>query len=218
MVVCDYNYYLDMGWALCSTALPNSTNGEYPCWSTKPTARSRARGMYTAELNQEELHELCRIAPSGLRGLLQRVSRHWELNRVQQADYKIHPVVLDLLVAVPRCTVSAITNHPTDYTSSQDRLLLQFYLNAMLFCRLSEAYGPHSLLDVTGQETQAISDHTKLSLCNIVHGLILASRFSDAHTTTLLSATLRPARYYQDLLGLPEETQRIDGDLPFSAG
>lgn len=215
MVACDYNYYLDMGWAPCSTALPNSTNGEYPCWSAKPAARSRARGMCTAELNQEELHELCRIAPLGLRGLLQRVSQHWELNQVQQVDHQINPVVLDLLVAVRRCTVSAITNHPTDYTSSQDRLLLQLYLNAMLFYRLSEAYGPYSLLDVTSQDTQAISDHTKLSLCNIVHGLILASRFSDACTTTLLSATLQPARYYQDLLGLPEEPQCIDGDLPF---
>ena len=60
----------------------------------------RSRGMYTAELDQEEFHELCRIAPSGLRSVLQRVSRHWEqLNQVQQVDYQIHPVVPDLLVA-----------------------------------------------------------------------------------------------------------------------
>ncbi|MWV18265.1 ATP-dependent DNA helicase [Pseudomonas sp. L-22-4S-12] len=217
VVVCDYNYYFDMGALLYGLAQVN----EWRVAVLVDEAHNlveRARGMYTAELNQEVFHELCRIAPSGLRSVLQRVSRHWEqLNQVQQVDYQIHPVVPDLLVAALQRAVSAITDHLTDYPSGQDRLLLQFYLNAMLFCRLSEAYGPHSLFDVTRQDTQAIGDHTTLCLRNIVPAPFLASRFSDAHTTTLFSATLRPARYYQDLLGLPEETQWIDVESPFSA-
>ncbi len=217
VVVCDYNYYFDMGALLYGLAQVN----EWRVAVLVDEAHNlveRARGMYTAELDQEEFHELCRIAPSGLRSVLQRVSRHWEqLNQVQQVDYQIHPVVPDLLVAALQRAVSAITDHLTDYPSGQDPLLLQFYLNAMLFCRLSEAYGPHSLFDVTRQDTQAIGDHTTLCLRNIVPAPFLASRFSDAHTTTLFSATLRPARYYQDLLGLPEETQWIDVESPFSA-
>lgn len=217
VVVCDYNYYFDISALLYGLAQVN----EWRVAVLVDEAHNlveRARGMYTAELDQEEFHELCRIAPSGLRSVLQRVSRHWEqLNQVQQVDYQIHPVVPDLLVAALQRAVSAITDHLTDYPSGQDRLLLQFYLNAMLFCRLSEAYGPHSLFDVTRQNTQAIGDHTTLCLRNIVPAPFLASRFSDAHTTTLFSATLRPARYYQDLLGLPEETQWIDVESPFSA-
>ena len=217
VVVCDYNYYFDMGALLYGLALVN----EWRVAVLVDEAHNlveRARGMYTAELDQEAFHELCRIAPSGLRSVLQRVSRHWEqLNQVQQEDYQIHPVVPDLLVAALQRAVSAITDHLTDYPNGQDRLLLQFYLDAMLFCRLSEAYGPHSLFDVTRQDTQAIGDHTTLCLRNIVPAPFLASRFSDAHTTTLFSATLRPARYYQDLLGLPEETQWIDVESPFSA-
>ncbi|MWV17012.1 ATP-dependent DNA helicase [Pseudomonas sp. L-22-4S-12] len=217
VVVCDYNYYFDMGALLYGLAQVN----EWRVAVLVDEAHNlveRARGMYTAELDQEEFHELCRIAPSGLRSVLQRVSRHWEqLNQVQQVDYQIHPVVPDLLVAALQRAVSAITDHLTDHPSGQDRLLLQFYLDAMLFCRLSEASGPHSLFDVTRQDTQAIGDHTTLCLRNIVPAPFLASRFSDTHTTTLFSATLRPARYYQDLLGLPEETQWIDVESPFSA-
>ncbi len=217
VVVCDYNYYFDMGALLYGLTQVN----EWRVAVLVDEAHNlveRARGMYTAELDQEEFHALCRIAPAGLRSVLQRVSRHWEqLNQVQQVDYQIHPVVPDLLVAALQRAVSAITDHLTDYPNGQDRLLLQFYLNAMLFCRLSEAYGPHSLFDVTRQDTQAIGDHTTLCLRNIVPAPFLANRFSDAHTTTLFSATLRPARYYQDLLGLPEETQWIDVESPFSA-
>lgn len=217
VVVCDYNYYFDMGALLYGLAQSN----EWRVAVLVDEAHNlvdRARGMYTAELDQVTFHELCRSVPSGLRNVLQRVSRHWEqLNQVQQADYQIHPAVPDLLVAALQRAVSAITDHLTDHPTGQDRLLLQFYLDAMLFCRLSEAYGPHSLFDVTRQDTQAIGDHTTLCLRNIVPAPFLASRFSDAHTTTLFSATLRPASYYQDLLGLPEETQWIDVESPFSA-
>ncbi len=217
VVVCDYNYYFDLGALLYGLAQIN----EWRVAVLVDEAHNlveRARGMYSAELDQLEFHELCRIAPASLRSTLQRVSRHWEqLNQVQQDDYQIHPLVPDLLVAALQRTVSAITDHLTDHPNGQDRLLLQFYLNAMLFCRLSEAYGPHSLFDVTRQDNQAIGDHTTLCLRNIVPAPFLAERFSNAHTTTLFSATLRPANYYQDLLGLPEETQWIDVESPFSA-
>lgn len=217
VVVCDYNYYFDIGALLYGLTQIN----EWRVAILVDEAHNlveRARGMYTAELDQEAFYVLCRIAPSALRSVLQRVSRHWEqLNQVQQEDYQIHPLLPDLLVAALQRAVSAITDHLTDHPNGQDRLLLQFYLNAMLFCRLSEAYGPHSRFDVTRQDTQAIGDHTTLCLRNIVPAPFLAERFSNAHTTTLFSATLRPANYYQDLLGLPEETQWIDVESPFSA-
>ena len=217
VVVCDYNYYFDMGALLYGLTQINDWRVAILVDEAHNLV-DRARGMYTAGLDQVAFHELCRIVPSGLRGVLQRVSRHWEqLNQVQQTDYQIHPAVPDLLVAALQRAVSAITDHLTDYPTGQDRLLLQFYLDAMLFCRLSEAYGPHSLFDVTRQDTPAIGEHTTLCLRNIVPAPFLASRFNDAHTTTLFSATLRPARYYQDLLGLPEETQWIDVESPFSA-
>jgi hypothetical protein len=117
----------------------------------------RGRGMYTAELDQALFHQLCQSAPGGLRNVLQRVSRHWEqLNRVQETDYQIYPLVPDLFIAALQKAVSAITDHLTEQPNGNERILLQFYLDAMLFCRLSEAYGPHSLFDITRQTAQAL--------------------------------------------------------------
>jgi len=217
VVVCDYNYYFDIGGLLYGLTRINDWRVAVLVDEAHNLVE-RARGMYTAALDQDAFHALWHIAPSGLRSALKRVSQHWEqLNQLQQDDYQIHPVVPDLLVAALQRAVGAITDHLTDHPGGQDRLLLQFYMDAMLFCRLSEAYGPHSLFDVTRQQTLAIGDHTTLCLRNIVPAPFLASRFSDAHTTTLFSATLTPARYYQDLLGLPEEARWIDVASPFSA-
>ena len=217
VVVCDYNYYFDISALLYGLTLLN----EWRIAVLVDEAHNlvdRARGMYTAELDQGLFHQLCQSAPGGLRSALQRVSRHWEqLNRVQETDYQIYPLVPDLFVAALQKAVSAITDHLTEQPSGNDPILLQFYLDAMLFCRLSEAYGPHSLFDITRQTAQALSIDTTLCLRNVVPAPFLASRFSDAHTTTLFSATLRPDNYYRDLLGLPEEAQWIDVASPFAA-
>ncbi|WP_339906422.1 ATP-dependent DNA helicase [Pseudomonas guineae] len=217
VVVCDYNYYFDMNALLYGLTLLN----EWRIAVLVDEAHNlvdRARGMYTAELDQGLFHQLCQRAPAGLRSALQRVSRHWEqLNQVQEGDYQIYPLVPELFVATLQKAVSAITDHLSEQPNGNDRVLLQFYLDAMLFCRLSEAYGPHSLFDITRQTEQALSIDTTLCLRNVVPAPFLASRFSDAHTTTLFSATLRPDNYYRDLLGLPHEAQWIDVASPFAA-
>lgn len=217
VVVGDYNYYFDLNALLYGLTLLN----EWRVAVLVDEAHNlvnRARSMYTAELDQAVFHQLCSSAPAGLRSTLQRVSRHWEqLNRVQQGDYQIYPAVPDLFVAALQKAVSAITDHLTEQPSGNERTLLQFYLDAMLFCRLSEVYGPHSLFDITRQTAQTLSIDTTLCLRNVVPAPFLASRFSDAHTTTLFSATLRPDNYYRDLLGLPEETQWLDVASPFAA-
>jgi Rad3-related DNA helicase len=217
VVVCDYNYYFDMSALLYGLTLLN----EWRVAVLVDEAHNlvdRARGMYTAELDQALFHQLCQRAPGGLRSALQRVSRHWEqLNRVQEGDYQIYPLIPDLFVAALQKAVSAITDHLTEQPNGNEPILLQFYLDAMLFCRLSEAYGPHSLFDISRQTAQALSIDTTLCLRNVVPAPFLASRFSDAHTATLFSATLRPDNYYRDLLGLPEEAQWLDVASPFAA-
>ena len=217
VVVGDYNYYFDMGALLYSL----TTLNEWRIALLVDEAHNlveRARGMYSAELDQAAFHELCRRAPARIRSELQRVGRHWEqLNRVQEQDYQIHPNVPDLFVAALQKTVTAITDHLSEQPDGNDRSLLQFYMDAMLFCRLSEAYGPHSLFDVTRQTRNALSLDTTLCLRNVVPAPFLAERFSQAHAATLFSATLQPANYYRDLLGLPGETQWIDVASPFAA-
>ncbi|GKS84034.1 hypothetical protein AVMA1855_07800 [Acidovorax sp. SUPP1855] len=52
---------------------------------------------------------------------------------------------------------------------------------------------------------------------NVVPAPFLAPRFAAAHTSTLFSATLQPARYYADLLGLPAGHAGVDVASPFQA-
>ena len=217
VVVGDYNYYFDMNALLYGLTLLN----EWRIAVLVDEAHNlvdRARSMYTAELDQGLFHALCTSAPASIRSALQRVGRHWEqLNRVQEQDYQIYPSVPDLFVAAMQKAVTAITDHLSEQPDGHERSLLQFYLDAMLFCRLSEVYGPHSLFDITRQQDNMLSLDTTLCLRNVVPAPFLADRFSDAHTTTLFSATLRPANYYRDLLGLSEEAQWIDVASPFAA-
>ncbi|MNN14393.1 ATP-dependent DNA helicase DinG [compost metagenome] len=174
--------------------------------------------MYTAELDQDVFHDMRRAAPAALKGVLERVSRHWnQLNREQEVAYQIYPALPDLFVMALQKAVSAITDHLTDQPNGNDRALLQFYLDAMLFCRLAEAYGAHSLFDISRHESSMTRSRSTLCLRNVVPAPFLASRFADAHSTTLFSATLRPANYYRDLLGLPEETRWLEVESPFAA-
>jgi DNA excision repair protein ERCC-2 len=45
----------------------------------------------------------------------------------------------------------------------------------------------------------------------------LRARIAAAHSVTLFSATLAPAHYYADMLGLPDDTVHVDIDAPFEA-
>ena len=217
VVVGDYNYYFDLSALLYGLTLLN----EWRVAVLVDEAHNlveRARSMYTAELDQDVFHEMRRAAPAPLKSALERVSRHWnQLNRDQEVAYQIYPTVPDLFVMALQKAVSAITDHLTDQPNGNDRALLQFYLDAMLFCRLAEAYGPHSLFDISRHDSKAARSRSTLCLRNVVPAPFLAGRFADSHTTTLFSATLRPAHYYRDLLGLPEETRWLEVESPFAA-
>lgn len=217
VVVCDYNYYFDMTALLYGLTQLNDWRVTLLV-DEAHNLIERGRSMYTAELVQAELHALSRIVPGRVKGALERVSRHWEqLHRDQVMPYQVYPAVADLFVAALQKCVSAITDHLTDQPTGNHSLLLDFYLQAMLFCRLAEAYGPHSLFDITRDEESSLCTTSTLCLRNVVPAPFLAQRFNAAHSATLFSATLSPAHYYSNLLGLPEGTQWIDVESPFSA-
>jgi DNA excision repair protein ERCC-2 len=216
VVVCDYNYYFDMGGLLYGLTLLN----EWRITLLVDEAHNlieRARGMYTAELNQQRFEALRRIAPSVMKAPLERISRHWrQLERDQEVAYQVYPSAPDLFVMALQKAVSTLTDHLSEQPAGNAAELLHFYLDAMLFCRLAEAFGAHSLFDISRDESsgQAVST---LCIRNIVPAPFLAPRFAEAHSCTLFSATLSPANYYADLLGLPQETPWIDVESPFSA-
>jgi DNA excision repair protein ERCC-2 len=217
VVVCDYNYYFDLGALLHSLTLINQWR---VCLLVDEAHNlvDRGRGMYSAELDQARFKAMCRDAPKRLRSVLERVDRHWDqLHREQQVPYQVYPLAPDLLLAALGKAVSAITDLLTDQPEGNAGELLSFYLDAMLFCRLAESFGPHSLFDISRVEVGNGRSHSTLCIRNILPAPFLGPRFEDAHSATLFSATLSPSHYYLDLLGLPIETQCLDVASPFSA-
>lgn len=217
VVVCDYNYYFDLGALLHSLTLINQWR---LCLLVDEAHNlvERGRGMYSAELDQARFKALCRDAPKRLKSVLERVDRHWDqLHREQEVPYQVYPLAPDLLLAALGKAVSAITDLLTDQPEDNAGELLSFYLDAMLFCRLAESFGPHSLFDINRDEAGNGRSYSTLCIRNILPAPFLGPRFEDAHSATLFSATLSPSHYYLDLLGLPEETQCLDVASPFSA-
>ncbi|MBD9424057.1 ATP-dependent DNA helicase [Pseudomonas sp. PDM15] len=217
VVVGDYNYYFDMTALLHGLTVLNG-------WKVTLLVDEahnlidRARGMYSAELDQAEFNALRKVAPAALKGVLERVGRHWnQLHRDQEVPYQIYPAISDLFIAALQKAVSAITDHLTDQPEGNQAALLRFYLDAMLFCRLAEAFGPHSLFDITRHDSRSSRSLSTLCLRNIVPARFLAERFANAHSATLFSATLSPGHYHADLLGLPRDWQWLEVQSPFSA-
>lgn len=217
VVVCDYNYYFDLGALLHNLTVINQWR---VCLLVDEAHNlvERGRGMYSAELDQARFKAMCRDAPKRLKSVLERVDRHWDqLHREQQVTYQVYPLAPDLLLAALSKAVSAITDLLTDQPEGNGGELLSFYLDAMLFCRLAESFGPHSLFDINRIDAGNGRSYSTLCIRNILPAPFLGPRFEDAHSATLFSATLSPSHYYLDLLGLPEETQCLDVASPFSA-
>ncbi|XLX39971.1 ATP-dependent DNA helicase [Ectopseudomonas mendocina] len=217
VVVGDYNYYFDLGALLHSLTLINQWR---VCLLVDEAHNlvERGRGMYSAELDQARFKAMCRDAPKRLKSVLDRVDRHWDqLHREQEVPYQVYPLAPDLLLAALGKAVSAITDLLTDQPEGNGGELLSFYMDAMLFCRLAESFGAHSLFDINRDEAGNGRSYSTLCIRNILPAPFLGPRFEDAHSATLFSATLSPSHYYLDLLGLPEETQCLDVASPFSA-
>ncbi len=217
VVVCDYNYYFDMGGLLHSLTQLN----EWRVALLVDEAHNlieRGRGMYSAELSQTRFDALRRIAPAVMKAPLERLNRHWQqLQRDQQVAYQVYPTTPDLFIAALQKAVGALTDHLTEQPVGNAAELLQFYLDAMLFCRLAEVYDSHSLFDISRDEQPDGLAGSTLCIRNIVPAPFLAPRFATAYSCTLFSATLSPPHYYRDLLGLPAETPWLDVESPFSA-
>ncbi|WP_068829452.1 ATP-dependent DNA helicase [Pseudomonas sp. BMS12] len=217
VVVCDYNYYFDINALLHGLTQLNGWRVALLV-DEAHNLIDRARGMYSAELDQAEFNALRKLAPSKLKGVLERVGRHWhQLHRDQEEPYRIQQALPDLFIIALQKAVGAITDHLTDQPEGNQAALLRFYLDAMLFCRLAEAYGAHSLFDISLHQPIGPNGLSTLCLRNIVPAPFLAPRFAAAHSCTLFSATLSPGHYHADLLGLAAGTQWLEVESPFRA-
>ncbi len=183
----------------------------------------RARGMYSAELDQRRLGRLRRTAPAALKAPLGRLARRWqalvkdaglaESGAPGRPAYRLLDGLPEGLVGALQGLASAITDHLGEHPEGAGPELQELLFEALAFTRLAERFGDHSLCDL-GREGRG---RARLGIRNLIPADFLAPRFQAAHGAVLFSATLSPAHYHRDLLGLPGDSVWQAVASPFAA-
>jgi Rad3-related DNA helicase len=213
VIIGDYNYYFDGGAMLFGLAQANQWRVSVLVDEAHNMV-SRARSMYSCELDHGALKAARAAAPAFLQKTFDKASKCWgALSTASAAPYQVLPELPAKLLAALQAVVSATTESLVESATPIEPALQRFYFDALQFTRLAESFGAHSLCDVAQSER---SDST-ISIRNIVPAHYLAPRFALAHSVTLFSATLSPWHYYSDALGMPAGTGWIDVASPFQS-
>jgi DNA excision repair protein ERCC-2 len=216
VVVGDYNYYFDMSAMLHGLSVAN----QWRVGVLVDEAHNlieRARKMYTAELDQADLHFLRQSVSATLKKNLDRLNRNWNASHKDQSKpYQVYSEVPAKFATALQQTITEITDYLADNPANADSRLQAFYFDALHFSRLADLFDTHSLFDVT-KDARYRQTQSVLCIRNIIPAPFLAPRFAAARSTTLFSATLSPWHFYSNTLGLPDNTVCIDVESPFKA-
>ncbi len=229
VIVGDYNYYFDTSALLYNLAASHQWRVSVLVDEAHNMVE-RGRKMYSATLDQAQLQAVHASAPKAVKGALERLNRSFsELHQAQLEPYKVYAdLPVDFLKALQQ-TISTITDFLLANPTRMDGALQDFYFEALHFSRMADAFGEHSLFDVTlrhdagddynGEQgaLQAGPGSAQLNIRNVVPAPFLAPRFAAAQSVALFSATLSPQNYYADTLGLPAGTAWTDVQSPFLA-
>lgn len=216
LVIADYNYYFDFSALLYGLAQANQ-------WAVATLVDEahnlveRARGMYSASLDQQTLNSLLRTVPVTLDKPFKRLNREWNaLHKEQAGPYQVYPQLpAKWLNALSAC-ITAIGDYLNDHPQGLAGNLQAFYFEALQFNRVAELFDGNYLFDVSLRENGK-RRLSQLNLRNIVPAGFIGPRLASARSNVLFSATLSPQTYYSNLLGLPADTLWMDVESPFRA-
>ncbi len=208
-VVGDYNHYFDSSALLHAAAVAN----EWRVGLLVDEAHNlvgRAREMYSGTLRTADVETAWRTAPSTLRPALQQVRDAWQsLPALAGTAPKIGTEMPRELLAALQEAAGALSRHFTEHPDASASPLLQFFFDALRWCRLGEAFDADSVIE------RSAGHDASISVRNVLPANFLAPRFAAAATCTLFSATLQPGEFQRDLLGLPAATRWLDVESPF---
>jgi DNA excision repair protein ERCC-2 len=216
VIIGDYNYYFDLsGWLY---ALAQAQEWTYAVLVDEAhNLVDRARGMYSASLDQRLLTTLKATPLAGTSSALRVLGQHWTaLAKAQGEGYHSQPGVPgQWLSALQRC-ISLIGERLNLAPASVPPAWLDFYFQALQFSRVAELFSDAYVCDL---EVYPLKQHLRgrLNLRNVIPAPLLAPRFTRARSCVLFSATLNPAHYFADLLGLPEQWVWLEVASPFTA-
>lgn len=218
LVVGDYNYYFDGGAMLHAMTLAN----EWRVGVLADEAHNlveRARAMYSASLVQGALRVVRTMAPAPVRSALDKVNRAWgALRKAQAQDGATLDALPTPFMAALKGASSALEAHFAEAApGAADARMQQAYFDLLAFQRLAESFGAHSVLEWSDGVDAIGKPSATLRIQNLIPAPFLKPRFAAARSATLFSATLNPAHYQVDMLGLPDDTACIDVASPFHA-
>jgi Rad3-related DNA helicase len=209
VIIGDYNYFFDASAILHGLTAQNQ-------WrigllvDEAHNLVARARDMYSAALDPETLEAAMPFASARVKAQLNQVQRTWRAtHRDRPEDYFAKAAIPAALIVNLQRLITAITDDIVEEADVAEPVL-RFHFDALHFCRMAEAFGAHSLFDVTQAGSEA-----RLCIRNVSPAPFLAPRFAACASAILFSATLSPPGFYRRLLGLPEGASWINVDSPF---
>ncbi|PVZ20021.1 MULTISPECIES: ATP-dependent DNA helicase [unclassified Pseudomonas] len=215
-LVGDYNYWFDVSAWLHGLALQLGWRATLLVDEAHNLV-DRARGMYSAELDQQRLAPLRKAPLPGLAGPLQRLWRAWNaLNAEQSAPYQASPTPPAAWLAALQGCIGALNTCLNENPQGLQGPWLEFYFDALQVQRIAERFGQGHIFD-SHLYSLGRQRRSRLCLRNLIPAQALAPRLQAAHSAVLFSATLSPARYFLDLLGLPADCAWLDVPSPFAA-
>jgi Rad3-related DNA helicase len=114
----------------------------------------------------------------------------------------------------------ACSDQLADEPAGLSPALRQLHFDALALLRLHETHDPaHSVIDLrllAGDPPRgARAPDTVLGLRNLLPAPFIGPRMQAAHASVLFSATLAPAAFHADLLGLPADARWLEVSGPF---
>jgi Rad3-related DNA helicase len=223
VIVGDYNHHFDS--AALLHGLTVALHWRVALWVDEAhNLLDRARGMYSAALTFDALTAVRESAPKPLRAPLGKLLRAWDElpalpdGEAYSALTEVPPPMLAALQQFNTAVGEHQAKNPRAPSGGLGPELLRVYFDTLAFTRLLDTFGEHSVLDLTPPHADAgFASAPTLTLRNLVPAPHLKPRWAAAHSAVLFSATLSPAHYHADLLGLPEGTPWVDVEAPFEA-
>ncbi len=208
VVIGDYNYFFDTRGILFGLA----TENDWRVGLLVDEAHNlieRARAMHTVSLAQADLRVAMNNAPAPVKRALTNLSRRWtDLCDAQTGDYSVlDKLPVPFLTALEHA-VARLSEFAADQIELLGKELERFYFDALRFCQLADEFAEHSIFDIAG---------ATICIRNVIPAPFLKRRFAIAHASILFSGTLSPPTFYQDLLGLPDDSIFLDVPSPFYA-
>lgn len=218
-IICDYNYVFDPRVYLRRFFLEGTTDFTFLIDEAHNLV-DRAREMFSAEINKEEILNLKKLSTNYSKDIsktLNKLNSHMiEIRKLCEENNNEHieeeapmEITYLLMELMPKAEKWLLENK--DKNNEFKEKLLDFYFKALAFIRTNEYYDENF---VTYGEKQ--NNNLKLKLFCLDPSHLLKEASKRGKSTVFFSATLLPMDYFIDILGGDSESYKLRLSSPFS--